>query len=100
MTNYPYFALLPAQPDLELIENTIKGDLITLIVHSRSSQVLCPLCQELTCRIHSYYQRTLADLPWAGFKVRLQLQVRRFFCLNPECKRKIFSERLHQLTKA
>src|SRR5882724_9457658 len=29
-----------------------------------------------------------------GVAVRLELHVRRFFCVNPECKRQIFTERL------
>ena len=33
----------------------------------------------MTERRHSRYQRTLADLPWAGRAVRLHLRVRRFF---------------------
>jgi transposase len=36
----------------------------------------------------------VADLPWAGWAVRLELHVRRFFCQNKECKRRIFTQRL------
>jgi transposase len=36
----------------------------------------------------------VADLPWAGWAVRLRLHVRRFFCRNQECKGQIFTERL------
>nr|WP_242067467.1 ISL3 family transposase [Leptolyngbya sp. FACHB-711] len=32
-----------------------------------------------------------------GFALRLQLQVRKFFCLTPGCKRRIFTERLPQV---
>jgi transposase len=45
-------------------------------------------------RIHSRYTRTLADLPWAAYRVRLQLRVRKWFCANPACGRRIFTERL------
>jgi transposase len=38
--------------------------------------------------------RTVADLPWIGCAVRLELHVRRFFCTNQECTRQIFTERL------
>ena len=37
---------------------------------------------------------TLADLPWAAYRVRLQLRVRKWFCRNPCCGRRIFTERL------
>jgi transposase len=36
----------------------------------------------------------LADLPWAQYRVRLQLRVRKWFCLNRDCVRRIFTERL------
>ena len=36
----------------------------------------------------------VADLPWAGWAVRLELHVRRFFCQNKACTRRIFTERL------
>jgi len=37
---------------------------------------------------------TLADLPWADYRVRLQLRVRKWFCRNRSCRRRIFTERL------
>ena len=45
-------------------------------------------------RIHSSYERTLADLPWAEYRVRLQLRGRKWFCRNRHCRRRIFTERL------
>jgi transposase len=55
---------------------------------------LCPLCSTPAYRIHSRYERTLADLPWAQYRVRLQLRVRKWFCRNRSCHRCIFTERL------
>ena len=54
----------------------------------------CPLCGSAATRIHSRYQRRLADLPSAGQPVRFLLSVRKFFCDMPTCPRKIFAERL------
>lgn len=54
----------------------------------------CPLCGELSTRVHSRYVRTLADLPWHGVAVAVQLTVRRFFCEAAVCSRRIFAERL------
>ena len=67
---------------------------ITLEVTSTQACVPCPLCHVLTPRVHSRYSRTLADLPWGAYAVRLQLRVRKFFCDNPMCPRQIFTERL------
>jgi len=67
---------------------------ITLRVCARPTSVPCPLCTTPTQRIHSHYERTLADLPWAQYRVRLQLRVRKWFCRNRRCHRRIFTERL------
>ena len=40
----------------------------------------------------------MSDLSWADHRVTLQLQVSKFFCLNPDCKRRIFTERLPKVT--
>src|SRR5439155_4282602 len=34
------------------------------------------------------------DLPWAEYRVRIQLRVRKWFCRNRHCRRRIFTERL------
>ena len=47
-----------------------------------------------TTRVHSRYTRTVADVPWGAYAVRLRLRVRKFFCDNPACPRQIFTERL------
>ena len=44
--------------------------------------------------MHSRYRRTIADLPWEGFPVRILLQARKFFCAEERCSRRIFTERL------
>lgn len=67
---------------------------IACTVSTIGAAAACPVCKMVTLRTHSHYQRTLADLPWAGVPVCIHLQVRRFFCDNPGCRRKIFSERL------
>jgi transposase len=67
---------------------------ITLRVRSTPVTVPCPLCANPAHRIHSHYERTLADLPWAQYRVRLQLRVRKWFCGNHACHRRIFTERL------
>src|SRR5262245_58990166 len=67
---------------------------ITLRVQSTQISAPCPLCTTPARRIHSDYGRTLADLPWAHYRVSLQLRVRKWFCRNRACPRRIFTERL------
>jgi transposase len=67
---------------------------ITLRVRAIQTSAPCPLCATPARRIHSDYARTLADLPWAQYRVCLQLRVRKWFCRNRACPRRIFTERL------
>ena len=43
-------------------------------------------------RVHSRYERRLADAPVAGRQVQLRLRVRRFFCDNLQCPARTFAE--------
>src|SRR5262245_33386266 len=67
---------------------------ITLRLQSTQTRAPCPLCATPARRIHSDYGRTLADLPWAQYRVCLRLRVRKWFCRNRACPRRIFTERL------
>jgi transposase len=87
-------ALLPDSSCLQIEQVTIQDDGVVISVQARSSTSCCPLCGRASDRVHSQYTRRLADLPWHGRSVRLQLHVRRFFCSVPDCTRRIFAERL------
>jgi transposase len=71
---------------------------LTLQVTATRARVRCPLCHAPTSRVHSWYTRTLADLPWGPYTVRLHLRVRKFFCDQPTCPCQIFTERLPTVT--
>lgn len=91
-------SLLPGAGLLRLDRYEIEGDdYLTLSLSSTQTIVPCPLCGGLTHRIHSHYERTLADLPCVHFRLRLILQVCKFFCPNAECHRRIFTERLPEV---
>jgi transposase len=42
---------------------------ITLRVHATQTSAPCPLCATPARRIHNDYERILADLPWAQYRV-------------------------------
>ena len=67
---------------------------MVVTVCSTQTVACCPLCQSLTGRVHSRYERTLKDLPLAQFGLTILLEVCKFFCLNEACRRRIFTERL------
>ncbi len=60
----------------------------------------CPLCFCPAERRHSHYTRMVADLPCAGFRIQLTLHVRRFFCDNADCTRKITTRTASHLRSA
>ena len=72
----------------------MREDLLVVQVVSTKAGSCCPLCFCSAERRHSQYTRMVADLPCAGFRIQLILHVRRFFCDNAGCIRKIFTERL------
>jgi transposase len=67
-----------------------------VLVHVTSYRAtsLCPQCSTPSSAIHSWYRRHPKDLPCAGRPIRLLFTVRKFFCRNPDCSRKVFTERL------
>jgi transposase len=82
----------PASLHLEAIHP--QRDTITIVLRTCRPTVVCPECGELTRYVHSWYQRTLADLPWQGLAVHFRLWTRRWYCTNLACSRRIFTERL------
>jgi transposase len=67
---------------------------LTFVVKATRTQAECPRRQRPSTRVHSYYIRKVADLPWHGVSVRLDLRARRFRCKNSLCTKRIFCERL------
>jgi hypothetical protein len=61
---------------------------------SAAPQARCPVYGCASRSVHSRYERAVADLPWRGTGVTLRARVRRFFCRNWGCVRRIFCERL------
>jgi transposase len=81
-----------------LIEQVLpEPDRVTIRTQPKSPTSCCPLCGHPSDRLHSHYQRTLADLPWQGRSVALRVRARRFRCATRACPRRIFTERLPEI---
>lgn len=52
----------------------------------------CPSCRAGARRVHSSYERGLAERPVTGRKLQIRLRVRRFFCDRTSCRRRTFVE--------
>ncbi len=88
--------------DLQLPDSNIPGlcgmekkaDCFVLHLQSKLQHWICPECGTKSTRIYSTYTRKLLDLPWTGEPVRGLVRIRKIYCSNPACHRKIFAERL------
>src|SRR5690242_13075960 len=67
---------------------------ITIYAHSIAQVACCPVCKQASTAVHSGYDRHPSDMSAWRKKVRWVIGVRRFFCRNHDCKRKVFCERL------
>jgi len=76
--------LLPLVPaDLVVDQVLPTPDHLTVMCRSRIAAPVCPGCGHPSSRRHSSYPRRLADLPWQGRRVQVEVQVRRRRCGRP-----------------
>ncbi len=74
------------------------GPAVWIGARSRASQVACPGCGRLSARVHSRYERRVADAAVAGRRVVIRLRVRRLFCDDTTCQTATFTEQVAGLT--
>lgn len=91
--------MLPSYIQMEAWEVDTLTTQITLMLSSTQAMPSCPICQTPTHRIHSQYERTIADLPLSEYSVCCKLSVRKCFCQNDDCPRRIFTERLAEIVQ-
>jgi hypothetical protein len=66
--------------------------------HPQAEEAACRRCGASSRRVHSRYERRLADAAIGGRRVVIRLQVRRLFCDDPACARRTFAEQVPGLT--
>ncbi|MCB0033447.1 MAG: ISL3 family transposase [Anaerolineales bacterium] len=86
--------LLLAQDLFELDNWELENNILYLTVSTKQEQMNCPNCHTISTRVHSRYDRTITDLPWADYEVRICLEVKRFFCGETSCCKKTFAEQV------
>jgi transposase len=86
--------LLRAPTGSRLIRTDFDDDTLTLGIATTNPNASCPVCGHETWRVHSRYDRHLAEEPIFGHRVCLLMTVRRFFCSGSGCPRRIFTEPL------
>jgi len=90
--------LLPHLTAVIVEEAEVSGGCLWLRVRARADSACCPRCGCSSGKVHSTYQRRLADAAIGGRRVRIRLRVRRFFCGNPDCPAQTFAEQVSGLT--
>ncbi|MBO0795767.1 MAG: ISL3 family transposase, partial [Ktedonobacteraceae bacterium] len=82
---------------LETIE--LHDQTVLVHLHAISSTALCPRCGTPGSRVHSRYQRTIADVAFGGRCLVLKLHVRKWICREASCSQRIFAERFPKLVQ-
>jgi transposase len=77
-----------------LVRACLDVEQLTVHLAITAPTAACPVCGTSARRVRGRYTRRLDDLPCLGRPVRLQVVVRRFVCLQSDCPRRIFAERL------
>jgi transposase len=70
------------------------GALLRIWARARADGAVCPACGRSSRRVHSRYERRLADAAIGGRRVVIRLQVRRLFCDDPDCVKTTFAEQV------
>lgn len=83
---------------MRIVEMREEGEGPVIIsVETEGSKGNCPQCGESSSRVHSYYWRTVQDLPLQSRAVYLKVRVKRWRCLNEQCSCVTFAERLPEV---
>jgi transposase len=89
-----FSTLLGLPAGLQVLSFDLVNQVLLIQVASTACESACPVCQCQSSRIHSHYSRKAADVACGGRQVRLILHLRKFFSMNRDCPRNIFTERL------
>lgn len=86
--------VLSLPPDIQVQETQVDETGVHVTAIATQPSPPCPLCGTPSFRVHRRTTRTLHGLPCSGHPVHLTVHIRKCFCDEPNCPRKIFAERL------
>ena len=84
----------PHLADLQVDKVEDLGNAVLITARSRAEEAACRRCGLSLARVSSRYPRQVHDLAAGGRPVMIDLEVRRFFCGNPECELRTFAEQV------
>jgi transposase len=91
-------SLLPADAGVRITALTIEPAGVTVALATTATTAACPHCGTASATVHARYHRTVRDRPCLGWPVRLLVTALKFLCRRRECPRRVFCERLPDLT--
>ena len=96
-----YRELVFDDPDeFDVIAVDRKMDKVTITVASKQHGSDCPICGIKSAKVHSYYTRSLMDLPMLGHESWIKLRARKYYCYNETCSGRVFTERFRKQFKS
>ena len=90
--------LVPHLAGLAVERVSASGRSVHVLARTCASGAACTGCGVVSRRVHSSYQRQLADTAAGGQEMLIDLQARRFFCGSPACAKATFAEQVPGLT--
>ena len=79
---------------LIIIKKEIINGIIYIYCDTEKQKTKCKYCGQESENVHSTYTRTISDLPIQSYKVKLIINVKKYFCKNAKCQHKTFAEPL------
>jgi transposase len=95
---YGLGVLLPHLAGVVVVKAELAGTRVCLWARARADAAVCRACGRSSGRVHSRYERRLADAAVGGRRVVIRLMVRRFFCGAADCPLATFAEQVEGLT--
>jgi len=90
--------LVPHLASLAVEHVETAGRSVHVLARTCASEAACLGCGVVSRRVHSHYQRKLADTASGGQEVLIHLRARRFFCSSGACAKVTFAEQVPGLT--
>jgi len=90
--------LLPHLAGVVVEEAAVAGGQLVVRARPRAGGACCPECGGWSGRVHSRYERRLADAPVGARPAVIALVVRRLFCPAAGCQKKTFTEQVAGVT--
>lgn len=79
---------------LQYVTHKITDTSIIFEAETSTKLSSCPYCHFVSEKVHSRYYRTIYDLPMLDYETIIHLRLKKFFCVEPSCSHKAFSEPL------